>query len=178
MAAYCARSEVRCRIAIKFSERLLPLLLDFGIEFLWHRQSPVLKLGGASNSSNLVFLERHLFCGLGACRVSRHRALSRFARRNPQAVSAHPGDDPVAQKMCYHFSMTEFDSLQERIDAIRATGDAELAARAYRALSKVLFEFTREKTSRVGPNVPIIQRVNVTDVERLLSDLGNGSRSR
>ena len=48
------------------------------------------------------------------------------------------------RKMCYHFGMTEFDSLQERVDAMRATGNAELAARAYRALSKVLFEFTRE----------------------------------
>jgi hypothetical protein len=34
-----------------------------------------------------------------------------------------------------------------------------------------LFEFTREKTGRIGPNVPIIQRVTLTDVEYLLSDL-------
>jgi hypothetical protein len=66
---------------------------------------------------------------------------------------------------------SEIDSLQERVDAIRATGDVELAFRAYRALSKVLFEFTREKTGRVGPKVPIIQRVTVDDVEYLLSAL-------
>lgn len=66
---------------------------------------------------------------------------------------------------------SETDSLQERVDAIRNSGDAELAGRAYRALSKVLFEFTREKTDRVGPEVPIIQRVTVMDVEWLLSDL-------
>ena len=40
---------------------------------------------------------------------------------------------------------SEIDGLQERVDAIRATGDGELAGRAWRALSKVLFEFTREK---------------------------------
>jgi hypothetical protein len=74
--------------------------------------------------------------------------------------------------------MTEFDSLQERVDAIRATGEAELAARAYRALSKALFEFTREKTGRVGSNVPIIQRVNVDDVEHFLSDLAEKASSR
>jgi hypothetical protein len=68
--------------------------------------------------------------------------------------------------------MTEFASLQDRVDAICATGDAELAARAWHALSKVLFGFTREKTGRAGPNVPIIQRVNVTDVEHFLSEAG------
>jgi hypothetical protein len=60
------------------------------------------------------------------------------------------------------------ESLQERVDAIRAAGDLDLAGRAYRALSKVLFEFTREKTGRISPNVPIIQRVTLTDVEYLL----------
>jgi hypothetical protein len=70
---------------------------------------------------------------------------------------------------------SEIDSLQERVDAIRATGDIELGARAYRALSKVLFQFTREKTGRVGPNVPIIQRVNAEDVQLMLTDLGNAS---
>lgn len=34
---------------------------------------------------------------------------------------------------------SEIDSLQERVDAIRATGDAELAGRAWHALSAVLF---------------------------------------
>ena len=73
---------------------------------------------------------------------------------------------------------SEFDSLQERVDAIRATGDGELAGRAWRALSKVLFEFTREKTGRVGPKVPIIKRVTPDDVDRLLSDLQDGRRTR
>ena len=70
---------------------------------------------------------------------------------------------------------SEIDSLQERVDAIRATGDAELAARAWHALSKVLFEFTRAKTGRSRREVPIIQRVNVEDVERFLSDLSEPS---
>jgi hypothetical protein len=73
---------------------------------------------------------------------------------------------------------SEIDSLQERVDAIRASGDPELAARAYRALSKVLFEFTREKTGRVGPKVPIIQRVTVDDVERFLADLAERASGR
>jgi hypothetical protein len=66
---------------------------------------------------------------------------------------------------------SEIDSLQERVNAIRATGDAELAGRAWHALSKVLFEFTREKTGRTTRNVPIVRRVNADDVSRLLSDL-------
>jgi hypothetical protein len=66
--------------------------------------------------------------------------------------------------------MTEFESLQERVDAIRATGDAELAARAWHALSAVLFTYTREKTGRVGPHVPINRRVNVRDVEWMLAE--------
>ena len=72
---------------------------------------------------------------------------------------------------------SEIDSLQQRIDAIRATGDAELAGRAWHALSKVLFQFARERRNRVGPNVPIIQRVTVGDIERLLSELSDSSRS-
>jgi hypothetical protein len=66
---------------------------------------------------------------------------------------------------------SEIDSLQERVDAIRATGDAELAGRAWHALLKVLFDFTREKFHRVGSKVPIIKRVTVEDVERFLFDL-------
>jgi hypothetical protein len=65
---------------------------------------------------------------------------------------------------------SEIDSLQERVDAIRAIGDPELAGRAWHALSKVLLEFTRVKTGRVGPTVPIIQRVSATDVEHFLAD--------
>jgi hypothetical protein len=73
---------------------------------------------------------------------------------------------------------SEIDSLQERVDAIRATGDPDLAGRAWHALSKVLFQFIRAKTNRGGRKVPIIQRVTSDDVERLLSDLaekGSGS---
>ena len=44
-------------------------------------------------------------------------------------------------------------SLQQRVEEIRATGNDDLAARAWHALSKVLFEFTREAYGRVGPNV-------------------------
>jgi hypothetical protein len=72
--------------------------------------------------------------------------------------------------------VSEIDSLQERVDAIRATGDADLAGRAWRALSKVLFEFTREKTCRIGPDVPIIKRVNCDDVEHLLLELSEPKR--
>jgi hypothetical protein len=83
------------------------------------------------------------------------------------------------RRRCYNFCMiSEIDSLQERVDAIRATGDGELAGRAWRALSKVLFEFTREKPGRVGPKVPIIKRVTPDDVDRLLSDLQDGRRTR
>jgi hypothetical protein len=60
---------------------------------------------------------------------------------------------------------SEIDSLEERVDA---TGDANLAARAWHALSKVLFEFTREKTGRTGRRS---QRVTADDVSRLISDL-------
>jgi len=66
---------------------------------------------------------------------------------------------------------SEIDCLQERVDAIRRTGDSELAARAWHALSKVLFEFTRVKSGRIGAEVPCIRRVTVTDVEWLLADL-------
>jgi hypothetical protein len=73
---------------------------------------------------------------------------------------------------------SEIDSLQERVDAIRATGDAELAARAWHALSRVLFDFTRERTGRTRPKVPIIQRVTSDDIDRLLSDLQDRAQSR
>jgi hypothetical protein len=65
--------------------------------------------------------------------------------------------------------VSEIDSLQERVDAIRATGDPKLATRAWHALSAVLFSYTREK-KRVR-KFPIIKRVTVDDVERFLSEL-------
>lgn len=71
---------------------------------------------------------------------------------------------------------SEIDSLQQRVDAIRATGDSELAARAWHVLSKVLLDFTREK--RRIRRFPIIKRVNAADAERLLSDLADGDRVR
>jgi hypothetical protein len=37
---------------------------------------------------------------------------------------------------------TAIDSLQHRVDEIRATGNDDLAARVWHALSGVLFEFT------------------------------------
>jgi hypothetical protein len=49
--------------------------------------------------------------------------------------------------------------------------NAELAGRAWHALSKVLFEFTRAKTGRSSRKVPILQRVNAADVERFLYNL-------
>ena len=64
---------------------------------------------------------------------------------------------------------SEIEALQLRVDEIRATGDAELAAKAWHALSKVLLEFTRRKLQR--RKFPIIQRVGVHDVEWVLSDL-------
>src|SRR5690349_1842993 len=66
---------------------------------------------------------------------------------------------------------SEIESLQERVDVICATGDSELVTLAYHALSRMLFEFTRRKTGRNGAAVPIIRRVNLTDVQFLLADL-------
>jgi hypothetical protein len=71
---------------------------------------------------------------------------------------------------------SEIDSLQERVDSIRATGDADLAARAWHALSKVLLDFTRERTHT--RRFPIIKRMNAGDVERLLSHLQEQRGSR
>jgi hypothetical protein len=42
---------------------------------------------------------------------------------------------------------SEIDSLQERVDAIRATGDADLASRACRALS-LLLDFSSSLAAR------------------------------
>ena len=74
------------------------------------------------------------------------------------------------------FMASEIDSLQGRVDAIRATGDAELAGRAWHALSVVLFSYTRERTGT--QRFPIIQRVNAADVEGLLADLADNASSR
>jgi hypothetical protein len=71
---------------------------------------------------------------------------------------------------------SEIDCLQQRVDAIRATGDAELAGRAWHALSVVLFSYTRERTRT--QRFPIIKRVNAADVEGLLADLADKTPSR
>ena len=71
---------------------------------------------------------------------------------------------------------SEFDCLQARVDAIRATGDAELAGRAWHALSAVLFSYTRQRTGT--RRFPIIKRLNAADVEALLSDLAEKTSSR
>ena len=70
------------------------------------------------------------------------------------------------------------EALQDRVDAIRATGDGDLAGRAWHALSKVLFEFTRERTGRADRAVPIVRRVMCEDMERLLSDLQKSKHTR
>jgi hypothetical protein len=53
---------------------------------------------------------------------------------------------------------TALDSLQHRVDQIRATGNEDLAARAWHALSRVLFE-------HVGQKVP---QPSATDVRLYL----------
>ena len=114
---------------------------------------------------------------MGARRVPRRRAL--VALRSPEPAERFP---PIRvtipwRRRCYNFCMTsEIDSLQERVDAIRATGNAELAARAWHALSSVLFSYTREK--RRVRKFPIIKRVTVDDVERFLSDLAEKASGR
>ena len=81
----------------------------------------------------------------------------------------------MAQEML-QFLHAEIDSLQERVDAIRATGDADLAGRAWHALSQVLFSYTRDK-KRVR-KFPIIKRVNVEDVEHFLLELAEEASGR
>lgn len=71
---------------------------------------------------------------------------------------------------------SEIDSLQERVDAIRATADPELAARAYRALSVVFFSFTREK-KRIE-RFPIAKRITRQDVEWFIQDLSDEAATR
>ena len=66
---------------------------------------------------------------------------------------------------------SEIDSLQQRVDAIWATGDAELAGLVWHALSKILFDFTSEK--RGVRHFPIIKRVNAADAERLLIEMSD-----
>lgn len=72
--------------------------------------------------------------------------------------------------------MTEIESLQQRVDAIQATGNADLAGRAYLALSEVLRAFTRKK--RNVERFPIERRVTAQDVEWLLQDLAGAAAKR
>lgn len=71
---------------------------------------------------------------------------------------------------------SEIDSLQERVDAIRATGNPELVRRAYIALGQELREFARKTLNR--KRFPIIQRVNQADVEWLLGELADRAHGR
>jgi hypothetical protein len=75
----------------------------------------------------------------------------------------------------YNVDVTEIETLEARVDSIRATGDPDLAARAYHALSKVLVAFTREK--KKIDRFPIIKRVTARDMEWFLQDLA-ATRSR
>lgn len=72
--------------------------------------------------------------------------------------------------------MTEIESLQQRVHAIEATGNADLAGRAYRALSQVLRAFTRE--TRNVRHFPIERRVTAQDVEWLLQELAGAAPKR
>jgi hypothetical protein len=47
--------------------------------------------------------------------------------------------------LCMALERTAVDSLQQRIDQIRATGDDDLAGRAWHALSRVLFDHLRNR---------------------------------
>jgi hypothetical protein len=71
---------------------------------------------------------------------------------------------------------SEIESLQARVDAIRATGDPQLASRAWHALSAVLFSYTREK--RGIQKFPIIKRVTADDVERFIWELAEKASGR
>ena len=70
--------------------------------------------------------------------------------------------------------MTEFESLQKRVDDIRASNDPDLAVAAWRALSVVLRDFTRRRKG--VKRFPIERRVSQTDVEFLLSDLAEANK--
>ena len=65
--------------------------------------------------------------------------------------------------------MAEIDSLQKRVDAIRATGNAELSGRAFLLLGRELRAFAKKTLKR--KRFPIARRINQTDVEWLLADL-------
>jgi hypothetical protein len=64
---------------------------------------------------------------------------------------------------------TALDSLQHRVDAIRATGNDDLAGRAWHALSHVIRAHYVETTGR-DP-----QQVTVTDLRLFLTHHGRGA---
>jgi len=64
---------------------------------------------------------------------------------------------------------TALDSLQHRVDQMRATGNDNLAARAWHALSVVLSEFTRAAHGYARADVPPLERVTLDDVRHLVN---------
>jgi hypothetical protein len=64
---------------------------------------------------------------------------------------------------------TALDSLQKRVDQIRATGNDDLAARAWHALSNVIRTHYLDTTGR-DP-----QQVTVTDLRLFLTHHGRGA---
>jgi hypothetical protein len=64
---------------------------------------------------------------------------------------------------------TAADALRKRVNQICATADDELAVRAWRALSRVLFEHVTRRRS-AGRELPIIRRTTAQDVEHYLLD--------
>ena len=64
---------------------------------------------------------------------------------------------------------TALDSLQQRVDAIRATGNDDLAGKAWHALSQVIRAYYLETTNR-DP-----QHVTVTDLRLFITHHGRGA---
>lgn len=82
-----------------------------------------------------------------------NRAASRLG--HPASIAGAGSDRGYNEPM----ERTALDSLQARVDAIKATGDDDLAARAWHALSRVLFDHLRER----------MPEPNATDVRLYLS---------
>ena len=64
---------------------------------------------------------------------------------------------------------TAADCLRSRVDEICATGNDDLAAQAWHALSKVLAQYV-QRTLKRG-DVPVIQRTTPDDVNSFLQEL-------
>jgi hypothetical protein len=70
---------------------------------------------------------------------------------------------------------TTAEALRKRVNQICATADDELAERAWRALSRALFEHVTRKRS-AGGELTIIRRTTAQDVEHYLLDRINARR--